>query len=126
MVIVLSVANGIRLVVAVLRNCGVAILSVKLGLSAEDAFTGITVIGGGSLSNIDIASLLEMVSGPGVLTIFGSPGAYVANMDVGPVLGVVGRLGVGVKGVGLDLQVKVPPAKELLGIPWPGKRVVLV
>lgn len=49
-----------------------------------------------------------------------------ANVDVGPVLGVVGRLGVGVKGVGLDLQVKVPPTKELLGIPWPGKRVVLV
>lgn len=65
-VTVLSVSDGIRLVMAVLRNCGVAIPSVKLGPSAEDAFTGTTVIGGGSLSNADVAPLLDMVSGPGV------------------------------------------------------------
>lgn len=118
---VLNAANGTRLVVAV------------LGPSAEDAFTGTTVTGGGSLSNVDVASILDMAGRSDLSAVVGSPGACMTDLNVDPVPGMVGRLGVSSEvwavdreGAGLDSQVKVLPAKELLGNPVPGKRVVLV
>lgn len=109
MVTVLSAANDTGVVVALLRNWGVAIPSVKLGLSADDFSTGTTVTGGGTLSNVDVGSVLDMV------------GRLEASSEV---------CIVGGEGVWLDFQARLelPPAKEMLGTPMLelGKRVVLV